>query len=76
MAMTGTGLASKRKDDIITQFGEPTDEALLDSFLEIDSGAIVEYVQQNAKVKTGITVETEGNATAQTGETTSQGEIE
>lgn len=77
MAMSGDGMGEAVAKAIMAEAGgDPSQKETVERYWKVICGAMVEHIKVNARVKVGIAVSTTGNETAQTGQTTAEGEIE
>lgn len=76
MAMNGDTLGMAIATAILDSGASAAGKAQCEEFWKKVANEIVSHIQQNAEVPAGISVSTSGSSTAQTGSTTSAGQVQ
>lgn len=76
MAMNGDTLGMAIATAILDPSASAEGKAQCEEFWKKVGNEIVSHIQQNAEVPAGISVSTSGSSTAQTGSTTSAGQVQ
>lgn len=76
MAMNGDTLGMAIATAILDSGASAAGKAQCEKFWKKIANEIVSHIQQNAEVPAGISVSTSGSSTAQTGSTTSAGQVQ